>query len=338
MTIEGLVVAAGGALGCVLVVVMAANVLSSTPKAADLAAWCAVGAALAVVLSLVVVSVPVVLDARWAPDAGGVGPHTRPLWERAGLDIILLGLAGSVSGSRPGAATSSYWYRRCPRDFRGLHGIPGPGIPVGGILLLVVRLTRVVLTRGKPTLSRWLAPLLGRMAPWAASSLAHDRDRIAHGTALAALAIAFATSTALFNATYDAQARVDAGLTNGADVTVTGSAAAPAEAALQTIAWTHGLRAAEPMIHRFAYVGNDLQDIYGIDPARIRQATTIADAYFANQDAAGALAALAAAPDAILVSQETVNDYQLAIGDALNIRLQDARTHQIGSSPSTLSG
>ena len=45
---------------------------------------------------------------------------------------------------------------------------------------------------------------------------------------MTALAFAFAASTAIFNATYEAQARVDAELTNGADVTVIGTTAAPA--------------------------------------------------------------------------------------------------------------
>ena len=40
---------------------------------------------------------------------------------------------------------------------------------------------------------------------------------------LLALALAFAVSTATFNATYRQQAEVDAQLTNGADVTVTES-------------------------------------------------------------------------------------------------------------------
>src|SRR5205809_2460781 len=53
--------------------------------------------------------------------------------------------------------------------------------------------------------------------------------RIATGTALVALAFAFAAATAIFNATYNAQLLVDAQLTNGADVTVTGSTATRSE-------------------------------------------------------------------------------------------------------------
>jgi len=43
--------------------------------------------------------------------------------------------------------------------------------------------------------------------------------------------------------------------------------------------------------------------------------------------------ALATQPDAILVSQETVHDYQLHPGDRLNLRLQDGRTKRLTSVP-----
>lgn len=85
---------------------------------------------------------------------------------------------------------------------------------------------------------------------------------------------------------------------------------------------------AEPMMHRFAYVGSDLQDIFGINPAHIGKATTISDAYFAGGNAAKMLALLIDTPDGVLVSQETVNDFQLQPGDRLNLRLQGASDHQ----------
>ena len=48
------------------------------------------------------------------------------------------------------------------------------------------------------------------------------------------------------------------------------------------------------MQHRFAYVGADLQDLYGIDPRRIERATTLSDAYFSGASAADMLDQLAA--------------------------------------------
>ena len=51
----------------------------------------------------------------------------------------------------------------------------------------------------------------------------------------------------------------------------------------------------------------------------------MSDAFFADGNARATLAALAAQPDAVLVSEETVTDYQLQPGDLINLRLQDAR-------------
>ncbi|NWP24173.1 hypothetical protein, partial [Escherichia coli] len=82
-------------------------------------------------------------------------------------------------------------------------------------------------------------------------------------------AFSFATAVAVFDTTYNAQLLVDAQLTNGADVTVTGTSAAPAGERLEEIRKAPGVVAAEAMQHRFAYVGNDLQDLYGIDPGTI---------------------------------------------------------------------
>ena len=64
----------------------------------------------------------------------------------------------------------------------------------------------------------------------------------------------------------------------------------------------------------------------------------MANAYFANGDANAALATLAATPDGILVSEETVNDFQLNQGDKLNLRVQSAVDHQYHVVPFTFVG
>ena len=60
------------------------------------------------------------------------------------------------------------------------------------------------------------------------------------------------------------------------------------------------------MQHRFAYVGNDLQDLYGVDPIHIDEATVMSNAYFKGGDAQATLGALSSNPDGVLVSEETV--------------------------------
>src|SRR5262249_17924903 len=58
---------------------------------------------------------------------------------------------------------------------------------------------------------------------------------------------------------------------------------------------------------------------------------------FGNASAKDSLAALSSTPDGILVSDETVNDFQLNLGDQLNIRLQ-SNDHQYRVVPFTFRG
>ncbi len=197
-----------------------------------------------------------------------------------------------------------------------------------GVCLLAVRLWQVGLQRGRRALAGALRPIAGGLAGVVAASLGRQRILVTRGIVLVALALSFAAATAVFNTTYQAQARVDAQLTNGADVTVTGSTASPPGSALAELRALPGVVAAQPMQHRFAYVGTDLQDLYGIDPAHIGQATAMSNAYFAGGNAATTLTALAARPDGVLVSAETARDYQLRPGDQLRLRLQSAADHQ----------
>ena len=258
-----------------------------------------------------------------------LAPVKKPMWQRAFADIGLVVLAGIIFWH---SASTGYQVVLAP------EGVAATSIDYTAFLaplffwigcgLLVLRLTRVALHRGRAILTTILVPLAGRLADPAAAALSRQSIRIATGATLVTLAVAFAAATAIFNTTYNAQLLVDAQLTNGADVTVTGSTATPAGAVLDRIRTTPGVAAAEPMQHRFAYVGKGLQDIYGIDAARIARATTIADAYFGNGSADANLTRLARAMDGVLVSQETVNDFQLALGDVVNLRLQSSADHQ----------
>jgi putative ABC transport system permease protein len=173
-----------------------------------------------------------------------------------------------------------------------------------------------------------IRPIGGRLAGLVGASLGRQWSRVATGLVLVVLAVAFAGSTAIFNATYRAQARVDAELTNGADVTMTGGASADLAGRVTTIAQLPGVKAVEPMQHRFAYVGTDLQDLYGVDPATLTRAARLVDAYFVGGSAKDVMAKLAATPDGVLVSPETVSDFQLQPGDTIKLRLQRATDQQ----------
>jgi len=157
--------------------------------------------------------------------------------------------------------------------------------------------------------------------------MGRQRLPLARTVTLIALTAAFAGSTAVFNSTYAQQAEVDARLTNGADVTVTESPGAnvgPGTAS--QLAAVDGVRSVEPLQHRFAYVGADLQDLYGVRPATVGAAGKLQNAWFQGGSAKVLMAELAAKPDSVLVSAETVRDFQLHPGDLLRLRLEDGRT------------
>jgi putative ABC transport system permease protein len=256
------------------------------------------------------------------------------LWARSYLDIVLLGLAALVFWR---SAEAGYQVVLAPEGVAGTAvdytAFLAPLLLWAGLGLLTVRLSRIGLSCGRSTVSALIAPIAGSLSRIIAATFARQSRRLTAGIALAALAFAFASSTAIFNTTYQAQARVDAELTNGADVTVTATTAALASDALDRLREVPGVIAAESMQHRYAYVGTDLQDLYAIDPACIGLATNMANAYFASGDAQATLAALAGTPDGVLASLETVTGYQLRIGDTINLRLQNAADHQYRSVP-----
>jgi putative ABC transport system permease protein len=283
-----------------------------------------------VAIAALVVVVPAVRDLR-AVAAGRAArdqSRGRPLWMRFGLDLLLIAVGLLIFWA---SGRNKYSLVLAP------EGVPtisvsywaflAPALAWVGAGLLCWRIADLILVRGRRLVVLAGRPLLGQLARAVAAMLGRQRRLVSRSVVLLALALAFAISTATFNATYRQQAEVDAQLTNGADVTVTASPGAdtPPSAAAR-IAAVPGVKAVEPMQHRFAYVGNDLQDFYGIDPSTITRATSLQDAYFQGVTADQALHALASRPDALLVSAETVNDFQLNPGDLIKLRLQDART------------
>src|SRR5690348_18023807 len=258
-----------------------------------------------------------------------VGRARRPLWARLYLDLWLLA-AGAVIFWR--LVRSGYQVILAPEGVATISvsysTFLAPLLFWAGAALLSWRISTAVLGHGRPALARAARPLAGRLSGVVAASMSRQHRLLSRGLAIIGLTAAFAVSTAVFNQTYQQQSRVDAQLTDGADVTAATTAAAGLPAsAFAAARRLPGVAAVQPMMHRFAYVGNDLQDLYGINPRRIGTATPMSDAFFQGGNAAGVLAALAARPDAVLVSQETVVNYQLRPGDLLRLRMQSARDH-----------
>src|SRR5262249_54127077 len=85
--------------------------------------------------------------------------------------------------------------------------------------------------------------------------------------------------------------------------------------------------------HSYAYVGPDLQDTFGIDPAHIRDATSLRDSYFIGGSADQMMTRLASTPDGILVAKEPITDHSLSPGDLLRLPVLDRSTGQFGIAP-----
>lgn len=294
--------------------------------------WVVGAVVVGISLALAAILTTAWLDARQTTVAAArtaTGGDHPQLWRRIGLDFILIALSVIVFSR---TWSSGYQVVLAP------EGVPSSSVdytaflaPVLlwlGVGLLTIRLSLAGLQRGRGIVAKVLRPIAGSLADVVAAALSRQGNRMTQGVALVSLAFAFATSTAVFNTTYHAQTRIDAELTNGADVTVTGTSLAPASTILNSLAAIPGVSAAQPMQHRMAYVGTDLQDLYGIDAALIGTATRMSNAYFAGGDAQKSLALLAHTPDGIFVSAETVKDFQLHPGDRINLRLQNAKDHQ----------
>ncbi|TML86559.1 MAG: FtsX-like permease family protein [Actinobacteria bacterium] len=297
--------------------------------------WASGAAVAGLAIAAATVAVPAWRDAREITVVAGrrsVGRATRrPRWARLGLDVWLLLASGVVFWltGRGGyklvlapegvpTISVSYW------------AFAGPALLWSGAALLAWRLADLVLGRGRGLIRRSVRPLAGNLCGTVAASMSRQRRLLARALVLVTLTASFALSTAVFNSTYRQQADVDARLTNGADVTVIespGARVGPAGAA--RLAKVAGVEHVEPIQHRFAYVGADLQDLYGVRPASIVAATKLQDAYFVGGTARKLISTLSARPDSILVSAETVHDFQLRPGDRLMLRLQDARTKQL---------
>lgn len=331
----------GGAIGLALAAVASQWAFGSVSGGAGpqaLVTWYAAAAALGMLVSLAVVLAPALRDLQGGTVAAarhGIGRSPRSWWMRGGVDVLLLGGALLVFW---GSSRDNYSLVLAPEGVATISvsywAFLGPALFWLGAGMLLWRVAVLALAHGRRPLARAVTPLTGRLAAATASSMVRQRRPITRSVVLLALAVSFAVSTATFNSTYQQQAEADAQLTNGADVTVTpGPGLTGTVPTVASMAAVGGVAHVEPIQHRFAYVGADLQDLYGVHPGSIMSATALQDAYFQGGTAAALMRALAARPDALLVSDETVKDFQLRPGDLINLRLPDRVTQQLRTVP-----
>jgi putative ABC transport system permease protein len=286
--------------------------------------WLVAGAVTGVVLALVTELAPVTRLLRGEPDsvlASTRAPDGRtPLPLRLGLDVLLLAASGLVFWL---TARGGYQVVVVP------EGVPvasvnyaallAPALAWPGLALLTWRLTALALSRPRRTPT---VDPSGRMPDLRGEVVRRRRAVVARGATGLGVAIAVTVSAAVFTTTYDQQARLDTALTVGSDVAVT----LPPDSTTSlnpVLAHVSGVRAVEQVAHRLAYVGPDLQDLYGIDPTTIGRAAPLQDAFTPGSNIRAALRNLAGTSDGVLLSQETLHDYQLRTGDQIRLRLKD---------------
>jgi putative ABC transport system permease protein len=259
-----------------------------------------------------------------------VGRPRAPWWARFGLDLGALTGAIAVFW-----ATGSNGYQLVLAT-EGVSQVSvdywsfvAPLLAWIGIGLLSYRIADLCLRRGRTLVATLARPTAGELAGTVAASMSRQRSLIARSVALVALATAFAVSTAAFNTTYQQQARADARLSNGADVVLTAAASAQLPVSLaRTLARIPGVATVEPLQHRYAYIGRDLQDLFGVNARTVASATRLQDAWFSGASARTLLERLRRTPNGVLLSAEVVHDYQLKPGDTLIMRLLDRTTRR----------
>jgi putative ABC transport system permease protein len=266
-----------------------------------------------------------VLTREVAESRRSVQRTSKPLWQRLYLDVAALVASGLVYWLTARTGFSAVVNPDSnPTLSLSVYMFFAPALLWIGAALLLVRLRGGVFA--------WVARrLVGGQATTQPQFLLASAGRRAaqlnRGLLLVGLLLAFGVELGLFAATYDQQARIDAQLTLGADVVATAPPGAIRTEHLdRTIANVPGVAAISTVDHDYAYVGPDLQDTFGVDPATISRATTLRDSYFLGGSARTMLRRLASRPDAILVSLETINDYSLRTGDLLKLRVLDRAT------------
>ena len=255
----------------------------------------------------------------------GIAPRTQPLWQRLYLDLIALALAGLLYWltARTGF-TAVVNPDSNPTLSLSVYMFFAPALLWLGATLLVIRL------RGRGI--AWLATRAtdGRATSWRGfllTSAGRRGSAINRGLLIVGLLLAFGVDLAIFSATYDQQARIDAQLTLGADVVVSAPTGVIASHRLaQRVDKTAGVAGTTGVDHTYAYVGPDLQDTFGVDPATLRNGSTLRDSYFIGGGTSAMLDRLRATRDGVLVSTETIRDYSLSVNDLLKLRVLDRAT------------
>jgi putative ABC transport system permease protein len=239
----------------------------------------------------------------------------KPLWQRLYVDLVALAVSGLV------------WWLTARTGFSAVVSPDSnPTLSLSVYMFLAPALlwigSTLLLVRIRGRLFELMAPKRAtRPRDFLLVSAARRASSINRGLVIVALLLAFAVNLSIFSSTWDQQSLVDARLTVGSDIVVSGTTGVQ-----PVVAQTPGITGTTALDHTYAYVGPDLQDVFAVDPSTFLNGTSLRDSYFLGGSAHQMMQRLQARPDAILVSKETITDYSLNLGDLLKLRTLDHRT------------
>ena len=250
----------------------------------------------------------------------------KPLWQRSTSTSLALALSGLIYWLTARTGFSAVVNPDSnPTLSLSVYMFFAPALLWIGATLLLVRL------RGRaPRLAR----ATGRSRQprsqlrFLLASAGRRGAAINRGLVVSACCSPSASASAIFSATYDQQAQVDAQLTLGADVIVT---APPGTRRRRRTCRrrSHPCRASRRPPRSTTPTPTSAptsRTPSASTRATFPKATTLRDSYFLGGTASQMMSRLQQTRDGILVSQETITDYSLKPGDLLKLRVLDQRT------------
>ncbi|MBA4383796.1 MAG: hypothetical protein C0410_03605 [Anaerolinea sp.] len=246
-----------------------------------------------------------------------------PFWARTYLDIVTLIIAGVI-----------FWATRTGGGFKpagdagtslslGFFVFLGPLFLWVGLALLLNRLLAGGVSHGAGVIQKILRRVFGDLGYMAGRSITRRAPKIASAVIIVSLALSFGISLSIFIHTYQIQKAVDARFALGSDIKLTVASGLHQQTIdfVKDISRVPGVAAVSPVENLQAYVGSNLQTIFGIDPQSYTLAAEPKNSFFTNGNAAQTMQDLANVPNGVLVSQQLADAYSIGVGDTVIIRL-----------------
>ena len=199
------------------------------------------------------------------------------------------------------------------------------GVWLAGTLLSVRAFEGVARNLPVPSPPRF-GPVVGGVL---SRTLSRRSRALVTGIVGVGLVIAFGMGLAVFAATYDSAKRADAEFTVGSDLRITPSPLSdrrhPPGSADRLV--VDGVASATSVVASLenafmrSRFNSDVKDLAAIDPVGFAETAALSDQFFPGGTAAGAMDALAAAPDNILLDVESADGLKLEVGDRADVLL-----------------